>query len=192
MRPQSSVPTILAVVGLLLAQSVGAHVIGDSGGWSSGFTHPFLGADHVLAMLAVGFWAAQTGGRAQWAVPAAFIVMMGGGGLLGILGFPLPAVEAGVAASVLALGLLVALAVRLPLAAGMALAGGFALFHGHSHGTELPAMASPFAYAGGFLLATALMLASGVVAGRALGAKFLRVAGVCVAVAGAAFVTGLA
>ena len=112
------------------------------------------------------------------------------GALIAIAGIPLPSVEPGVAASVLALGLLVAFAIRLPLAAGMTLAGVFALFHGHAHGTELPAMVSPWIYAAGFLVATAVLHASGIAAARVLDAKRLRIAGACVAVAGAAFLLG--
>jgi urease accessory protein len=115
---------------------------------------------------------------------------MGGGALIAIGGIPLPSVESGVAASVLALGLLVAFAIRLPLAAGMALTGAFAIFHGHAHATELPAMVSPWIYAGGFLAATGLLHVSGIAAARALDANRLRIAGACVALAGAAFLVG--
>jgi len=191
MRLQSALATSAAVTGLLISSSAAAHHISDTGAMLAGVAHPFLGLDHVLAMLAVGLWAAQIGGRALWAVPLAFVAMMGGGGLLAIAGIALPVVEAGIAASVLVLGLFVTLAVRLPLAAGMALTGTFALFHGHSHGVELPAMASPLAYAMGFLVATGLLHLMGVVAGRALNMRRLQVAGACITIAGAALVAGL-
>lgn len=180
-----------AVLGLLISSTAAAHLGHEHGGMVAGIAHPFLGLDHVLAMLAVGMWAAQIGGRAVWAVPLAFVTMMGGGGLLAIAGVALPAVEAGIAASVLVLGLLVALAVRLPLAAGAVLTGAFALFHGHAHGSELPAMVSPVAYAAGFLLATCLLLTTGIVAGRALDLPRLKMAGACITIAGAALVAGL-
>jgi urease accessory protein len=191
MRLQSALGAGAAVLALLVAPTAAAHIINDNGGLLAGIAHPILGFDHVLAMLAVGLWAGQTGGRALWAVPLAFVTMMGGGSLLAITGVPLPGVEAGIAASVLALGLLVALAVKLPLAAGMALTGAFALFHGHSHGTELPAMVSPVAYGLGFLVATSLLHVAGVAAARLLDVRRLQIAGVCVAVAGATLIAGL-
>jgi urease accessory protein len=191
MRLQSALAAGTAVLALLVAPSATAHLINDNGGLLAGIAHPFLGVDHVLAMVAVGLWAGQTGGRALWAVPLAFVAMMGGGSLLAIFGVPLPGVEAGIAASVLALGLLVALAVKLPLAAGMALTGAFALFHGHSHGTELPAMVSPMGYALGFLVATSLLHITGVAAARLLDVRRLQIAGVCVAVAGSVLIAGL-
>jgi urease accessory protein len=191
MRLQSALATGIAVLALLVAPSATAHLVNDNGGLFAGVAHPFLGVDHVLAMVAVGLWAGQTGRRALWAVPLAFVTMMAGGSLLAISGVALPAVEAGVAASVLALGLLVALAVKLPLAAGMALTGAFALFHGHSHGAELPAMASSIGYALGFLVATSVLHMTGVAAARFLDARRLQIAGACVAVAGAALIAGL-
>ena len=191
MRTSSTSLARIAALGLLISQSAGAHILNTDDGLLAGFAHPFLGVDHVLAMVAVGLWAAQTGGRAMWAVPLTFMTTLAAGAWLGITSIPLPAVEAGIAASVLALGLLVALAVRLPLAAGMALTAAFALFHGHSHGTELPAMASPVAYAAGFLVATGMLHCSGIAAAAAFNACQLRLAGLCVAIAGALLVGGL-
>jgi len=190
MKLRSVLLACIAIAGMLVPYGAWAHALNESGGWAAGISHPFLGADHLLAMLAVGFWAAQTGGRAIWAVPLTFVSIMGGGAFIAMAGIPLQSVESGVAASVLALGLLVAFAIRLPLAAGMTLAGVFALFHGHAHGTELPAMVSPWIYAAGFVVATGLLHASGIAAARVLDAQRLRIAGACVAVAGAAFLLG--
>ena len=177
-----------AVVGLLLASGADAHVFGEhAGGIYAGTAHPFTGLDHLLATIAIGMWAAQGNVRSARAVAVSFVAAMAAGSVLALGGFALPHVEAGVAASVLVLGLFVALAVRLPLVAGVALSGAFALFHGYAHGAELPNMGSPFAYAVGFLLATALLTATGCTAGRMLNARLLRVAGLCVAAAGAAF-----
>jgi len=137
---------------------------GDHGfGWdfSGGFTHPLGGWDHLLAMIAVGLWAAQLGGRARWLVPAAFVSVMTLGAVLGHGGMSIAGTEQGIAASVLVLGLLVATAVRLPLAAGMALTGVFALFHGLAHGAEMPATAAGLEYGLGFVLATALLHTAG-------------------------------
>lgn len=191
MRSQSRSLVWIAAVGLLVSRSAGAHVLNADDGLLAGLAHPFLGIDHVLAMLAVGFWAAQTGGRALWAVPLTFMTALAAGAWLGVSGFPLPAVETGIAASVLALGLLVAFAIRLPLAAGMALTSVFALFHGHAHGTELPAMVAPLTYGAGFLLATATLHGSGLLAALALNERRLRLAGACVALAGTFIVSGL-
>lgn len=127
---------IAALPGLALA-----HVGGDAGGhheigFAAGFTHPFTGLDHLLAMVAVGIWSAMTARRA-WLAPAAFAAMLGVGALLGMGGLALPAVEPIVAASLLVLGLLVATRATLPAVAGMTLVGAFALFHGLAHGAEL-------------------------------------------------------
>ena len=130
--------------------------------FSSGFAHPLSGWDHLLAMIAVGLWAAQLGGRARWLVPAAFVSVMTLGATLGRTGIIFPGVEQGIAASVLVLGLLIATAVRLPVTAGMALVGVFAIFHGFAHGAEMPATAGGLLYGAGFIAATALLHAAGV------------------------------
>lgn len=149
-----------------VAGTAHAHVLGAPGtGFTDGFAHPFGGVDHVLAMLAVGLWAAQLGGRARWQVPLAFVGMMTLGGALGFAGVPMPSVELGIAGSLLILGALVATAIRLPVVLGAALVGFFALFHGHAHGTEMPATASAGLYALGFVLATSLLHGAGLAAG---------------------------
>lgn len=137
------VPTRIAMALVLLALPglALAHVGGDAGGhheigFAAGFTHPFTGLDHMLAMIAVGIWSAMTA-RRIWLAPASFAAMLGVGALLGMAGLALPAVEPVVAASLLVLGLLVATRVTLPAATGMALVGAFALFHGLAHGSEL-------------------------------------------------------
>jgi urease accessory protein len=133
----------------------------------AGLSHPFSGADHMLAMIAVGLWAAQIGGKARWTVPAAFASMMAVGFLMAMNGVYLPFVEPGILASVVGLGLLVALAVRIPSAASAALVGVFALFHGHAHGGELGA-ATPLSFAAGFVIATAILHAIGLGLGVAV------------------------
>ena len=175
---------MLAAAGTLLPFGADAHMLFESSGWTGGLLHPFLGADHVLAMVAVGLWAAQQGGRALWGVPLAFVSVLVAGALAAVAGFPLPAVEPGIAATVVALGLLVAGAVRVPLAGGMAVAGVFALLHGHAHGSEWIAQGSLWSYAAGFVVATALLHASGIAAGRALSARDLKLTGALVAIAG--------
>jgi urease accessory protein len=182
---------IAAVAALLLATTAQAHTFGASGGGLvQGFAHPFLGLDHLLAMLAVGLWAAQLGGRARWAVPAAFVTMMAAGGLLAVSGVVLPGVEAGIAVSVLVLGLMITIAARLPTWVGAMVVGTFALFHGHAHGMELPMQASAIASGIGMLSASALLHGAGVglawlaQRGGVVAERGLRFAGVLIAAGG--------
>jgi urease accessory protein len=178
------------ITALAFAASAEAHTFGAVGaGLSEGFFHPLGGLDHVLAMVAVGLWAAQQGGRALWRIPATFVAALVLGGGLGAAGVALPGVELGIAASVAVLGLLIALAARPSPVAGMALVGAFAVLHGQAHGMELPAAAAPGFYALGFALSTALLHVSGLAAGllpRALGRLAsplpLRLCGVAVVV----------
>lgn len=143
---------------------IGLHVLG---GADAGFAHPFSGLDHLLTMVAVGLWAASLGGKARILVPAAFVVVMAVGAALGAAGVPFPAVESAIAVSVIAVGVLVAAAVRVPLGAAMTIVAVFALFHGHAHGSEMPAMASPLAYGLGFVAATAILHGIGLMLGAA-------------------------
>lgn len=176
-----------AALALTLATPALAHPLAG-GGLVAGLAHPLLGMDHLLAMLAVGLWAAQGGRAARWALPVAFPLAMALGAVLGLAGMALPAVEAGTAASVLVLGLLVALAVRAPLAAGTALVAGFAVLHGHAHAAELPISASPVLYALGFLATTALLHLTGLALGTGLRLERLawavRACGAAIATAG--------
>lgn len=154
-------------------------------GFEDGMMHPLGGADHLLAMVAVGLWAASLGGRALWALPAAFLTAMALGGALGGFGVVLPALEMLIAASVLALGAVLAFGLSVPVTLGAALCGAFALAHGMAHGAEMPANAAGLAYGLGFLLATAGLHGAGLVAGR-FGPLALRIAGAAVALAGLA------
>jgi urease accessory protein len=153
-----------------------------------GFEHPLAGLDHILAMLAVGFWAAQLRGRALWAAPLTFIVVMTGGAALGMAGVSLPFVEQGILLSVIALGVLVAADVRLPLPATAALVGLFALAHGYAHGAEIPASASGLGYALGFIAATAMLHATGIgvclFMQRLSASQLVRLAGAAIAICG--------
>lgn len=157
-------------VPLLAAPEAFAHPTdGALGGLTTGFIHPFGGLDHLLAMAAIGLWAARLNGRARWGVPLAFLAVMALAGLAGMNGFgPLGiwGVDTGAAASVAALGLLLALGVRLPAPPAAALAGLFAVAHGLAHGTEMPLAAAPMAYAVGFVAASAALHALGFAAAR--------------------------
>jgi urease accessory protein len=161
---------ILAAAALAItATPAFAHLDpGEHGSFVAGFTHPLFGLDHVLAMVAVGLWAAMAGGRAVWAVPSAFIGSMVVGFGLALAGVELPFVEPAILASVVALGFLVALAIRLPVGVGMAVVAVFGIFHGFAHGGEM-GLATAFEYGAGFAVATALLHLAGVVLGLALG-----------------------
>ena len=154
----------------LFAAGAEAHTIGAAGaGLTDGLVHPFIGVDHLLAMLAVGVWAAQLGGRALWLLPLAFVtVMAGGAGLAQRLGLGLSLVEVMIAASVLALGCLVAGSVRVSAGVGVLTASLFALFHGYAHGLEIPEAGTPLAYAAGFVLATGCLHLIGIGLGMSL------------------------
>jgi len=160
----------------------------DFSGLTGGLIHPWLGLDHILAMAAVGFWAAQMGGRARWLVPCSFVAMMCGGAGLGLRATPVPFVEQAILASILVLGLLIAASVRLPLAASMLLVGSFALFHGLAHGSEIAKQTFAFPYFVGFVLATVMLhligFTSGFLAQRQARLLWVRGAGVGVFAAG--------
>ncbi|MCC7253173.1 HupE/UreJ family protein [Hyphomicrobium sp.] len=185
------------IIAMALATPAAAHVgAGDAHGFMHGLAPPIGGLDHVLAMVAVGLLGASLGGRAIWMVPAAFIVMMAAGGLLGMAHASLPYVELGIAASVVVLGLAVALRLTMPTVAAMALVGFFAIFHGFAHGAEMPADASAAGYAFGFMLATALLHAIGIALGLGIGRigrageNVSQVGGAALSLAGVALIGG--
>ena len=140
-----------------------AHTFGTQGaGLVAGLAHPFVGLDHLLAMIAVGIWAGQLGGRLVWQVPLTFVSVMSAAAALGSFGITLPLVEPAIACSVLILGLLIVGSVRLPAYTGLGLVALFAIFHGYAHGLELPQAASSFLYGVGFVLATSLLHGLGI------------------------------
>ena len=186
----------VALLVLLLAGAAHGHTgEGVQGGLISGFTHPLFGWDHVVAMVAVGLWGAFLGRPAIWLLPVVFPLVMAFGGALGVVGVPLPAVEAGIALSGVILGLLVAFGARAPLWVAAIIVGVFAVFHGHAHGTELPDSASPYAYALGFVVATGLLHLAGIAFGNLTncpwGTYAVRAAGAVIAAVGAAFLAGV-
>ena len=183
-----AIPVIAAGI-FVFPATASAHAIGaNAGGFLSGLAHPVFGPDHLLAMFAVGLWGAQIGGRSVWELPVAFPLIMALGGTLGIVGVPLPYTEILIAASMIVLGLAVALAWRPPSWLSIAVVGAFAIFHGHAHGVELPSSADPFAYALGFVIATGLIHLAGIGFGLALGkamdGKVSRAAGAAISLAG--------
>jgi urease accessory protein len=179
--------TVLAAI-LFAPALAQAHVASGQNGFSHGFCHPLNGLDHLLAMLAVGLWAAQIGGRSVWFVPGTFVSVMVFGGYLGMKGIELPWVEPGILASVLVLGLCIATTVRLPQFYSVLLVGFFALYHGHTHGSEMPSTVSSLEFAVGFSLATTLLHGAGIVFGlgiqRMLSTPAIRFAGGMITCAG--------
>jgi urease accessory protein len=173
-----------------------AHTGGASGGFVGGFAHPLLGTDHIVAMVAVGLWGAFLGAPAIYLLPVTFPLVMAGGGVLGILGVPLPGVEFGIALSAIILGMMVALAARPPLWVAIVLVGAFAIFHGYAHGGELPAGTDVTAYFAGFVIATGCLhlvgIAFGLLARWPQGRIAVRAAGGAIAVAGLMFLGRLA
>ena len=182
---------VMAAATPALAHTYGVH----GAGFGAGFVHPLGGLDHILAMVAVGIWAAQIGGRAMWLLPAAFVAAMLGGGLVGMTGVSLPMIEFGIVASVVLLGGLIALQSRLPLPVTMLLVALFALFHGHAHGLEAPTAAAPVLYASGFALATALLHGAGIglalIASGLSSVRVVRLAGGAIAAGGLALAAGI-
>jgi urease accessory protein len=160
----------LAALAASVPAVASAHIgVGSTIGFAHGFAHPIGGIDHILAMVAVGTFAANLGGRALWAVPLAFMGLMLVGGGFGIVGVSLPFVEVGIALSIVVLGLAIAIRYEWPVAAAMALVGTFAVFHGHAHGTEMPVDASGLQYALGFVMATGLLHLAGIGLGFGIG-----------------------
>lgn len=177
---------------VFLASTAHAHVqSGEAGSLVTGLEHPVSGLDHVLAMIAVGLWGAQMGLPALWLLPVTFPMVMAFGGTLGLLGVSLPGIEIGIAASALLLGAAVMSEVRPPLAVAVVLVGFFAVFHGHAHGTELPAGESGLLYSIGFVVATGCLHGFGIAIGLihrwTWGRRLLRLAGAGVALAGVLF-----
>ena len=128
---------IAAAIALVPTAAQAHSGTGHVHGFAQGFAHPLGGIDHVLAMVTVGVFAWQLGGRALWLVPATFVLVMAAGGAFGIAGVELPSVEFGIAASLVALGEIVAFKTKAPLAVAMGLVGAFAVFHGHGYSAAL-------------------------------------------------------
>ncbi len=184
-------------VALLAAGPAFAHTgPGEVGGFASGFLHPMFGPDHVVAMVAVGLWGVFLGAPAIWVLPIVFPLVMALGGVFGMIGLPLPAVETGIALSAVVLGLCVLLALKPPLPVAAVIVGAFAIFHGYAHGAEMPEAASAVSYALGFVIATGVLHLAGILFGGLArwdaGRIAVRAAGGLIALAGGAFLTGVA
>ena len=184
--------SIIVILFAFWPVSVFAHTQkGEAAGFLTGFRHPISGMDHVLAMVAVGLWGAQLGAPAVWLLPVAFPLVMAMGGMLALMGVPLPGIEYGIAASAILLGSAVMFEIRPPLVVAALMVGFFAIFHGHAHGTELPPGQSALLYSMGFVIATGCLHAVGISIGAVhrwvWGQRLLRLAGALVAVGGVFF-----
>jgi urease accessory protein len=181
---------VLLLCGMpLVAQ---AHIAGgEAGGFVGGFKHPVSGWDHILAMVAVGVWGAQMGGRAVWLLPVMFPLVMACGGFLGLIGVPIPGIETGIAVSAVVLGAMVLFECKPPMWVCLSLVSAFAIFHGHAHGAELPAGANAALYSIGFVIATGCLHGVGIALGLVhkwrAGQFFLRGAGAVICLGGCFF-----
>lgn len=192
---QMSFFLVVKVFVLLWPFAALAHVeSGRAGGFLSGFSHPVSGLDHVLAMIAVGLWGVQLGSPAIWLLPVAFPMMMAFGGMLGLMGIPLPGVEIGIAVSGVVLGALILGEAKMPLIGALFVVGFFAIFHGHAHGTELSPGQNAMLYSLGFVICTGILHAGGIGLGLVhkwdSGRLALRGAGSVVMIAGLFFLWG--
>ena len=191
-------PSLAAAMVVFTPAVAFAHTgVGDTSGFVHGFGHPISGIDHIIAMLLVGVFAWQLGGRALWRLPITFVGVMAVGGTLGIAGIEVPFVEIGIAFSVVVLGAIVAFDVKAPAITAMGVVGLFAIFHGHAHGAEIPEDAGGVAYAAGFMIATALLHLCGISAGLLMGkasehygSVVVRLAGGLASAAGVALLVG--
>ena len=167
---------------------------GVAGGLMSGFLHPIAGPDHVTAMVAVGILGAFLGRPAIWVLPVVFPLVMAFGGILGLVGVPIPYIEVGIAASSIVLGLMILFALKPPLWIAAIIVAAFAIFHGHAHGTELPNAANALAYSVGFVVSTGLLHLAGIGIGELIrwpaGQIIARAIGGLIAIAGVGFLTG--
>jgi len=186
---------LIILLSLALPGMVLAHTgEGITGGLMSGFMHPIAGLDHVTAMIAVGILGAFLGKPAIWVLPVVFPLVMAFGGVLGLVGVPIPFIEIGIAVSSIVLGLMILFAVKFPLWITAIIVAAFAIFHGHAHGTELPKAANALSYSVGFVVSTGLLHLAGIGIGELIrwpaGQIIARAIGGIIALAGVGFLTG--
>ena len=199
MRPSSLLRRGLPASFLLAltAMPASAHVMdGPLGGFGSGFGHPLAGFDHLLAMLAVGLWGAQMGGRSVWTLPATFPLIMCIGGIIGMTGvLPDQPIEYGIALSVIVLGGAIASAWKAPEWAALALISAFALMHGYPHGVLAPRASDPAAFTVGFVVSTGVIHVVGIGIGAALKpiakGRLVQALGAAISLAGVWFMVSL-
>lgn len=170
MPPNKSIRFLTFSFLMLAATQAQAHIgQGAVGGFWSGFFHPLFGLDHIVAMVGVGLWGAFLGTPAIWLLPVVFPLVMSFGGMLGIMGLPIPGgehtIEFGIALSGIVLGAAVLFGVRAPNWIAAIIVGLFAICHGYAHGAEMPGAANAFSFALGFVIATGLLHMCGIALG---------------------------
>ena len=193
------IKSIFSLLLLFFALTPLVHAHSDAstlqGGFATGFMHPILGLDHVVAMIAVGLWGVFLGKPAIWILPIIFPLVMAFGGALGVAGIEIPAIETGIALSGVVLGLAVVFAFKPPLWVAAIVVGAFAIFHGHAHGTELPNATNPLIYSIGFVIGTGLLHMVGIAFGELSrwpwGEMIVRAGGAVIAAIGGAFLAGV-
>ena len=186
----------LVAAGLsLTASSALAHTGGNVNGLAAGLMHPISGLDHIIAMVAVGLWGGVLGSEAVWVLPITFPLIMAFGGVLGVLGVPVPGIEFGIAVSGIVLGLMILLTVRVPLWVATVMVGVFAIFHGYAHGAELPRSVDPVVFAVGFVVATGFLHLMGIAIGLVVrwhwGKIAVRLVGLVISALGFGFLSGM-
>ena len=197
MRSYFSFLLIALLSSLMISEPAFAHVSeeGLKGGFISGYIHPLLGWDHVAAMVAVGIWGAFLGSRAIWVLPIVFPFIMVIGGILGMVGVPVPFIVPGIALSSIIIGLAIAFKWRAPLWIASVIVGLFAIYHGYAHGQNLPAASNPIAFALGFVLGSGTLHLIGILFSLLdrykWGIKALQLGGIIIALVGLAVLTGL-
>lgn len=187
MRQKSTAQLLSMLILLGASGAASAHSGHGASGFFTGLAHPFSGMDHLLAMLAVGLWAGQNGGRKAWLLPAFFMTMLAAGAGAALIYASLPLVEPGIAASLLALGFIIARPLRLSMPVSIGMAALFGLLHGYAHGAEMPGAIAPAAYALGFLASSAALHLAGIMLGAASRGRFARLAqslGIAIAAGG--------
>jgi len=151
----------LFLLAVLMPEIGSAHPFhGADGSFVMGFLHPFTGMDHLLAMLAVGMLAMRSSRSTSWYWPASFLVMAAVGFWWGMSLGNIPSLESMLAVSVVILGAMLANGLRGSLS-WLPMIALFGLMHGLAHGVELNATEGAMACFAGFLMATALLQASG-------------------------------
>ncbi|PZU88606.1 MAG: urease accessory protein [Shinella sp.] len=170
-----------------------AHDLGGPmGGFGSGFGHPLAGFDHFLAMLAVGLWGAQMGGRSVWTLPATFPLIMCVGGIIGMFDLlTAETIKIAIAVSLMVLGGVIAAGWRAPEWAALVIVALFAVFHGYPHGQATLRAVDPAAFTVGFVVSTGAIHILGIGVGYGLkgiwNGNLVRALGGVIAVCGVYF-----
>ena len=165
---------LLLIAGLMMTATLAiahpGHGEQVSNGFLSGFLHPMMGLDHLLAMGAVGFWSIRQNTTMKRGTPLFVVGGMIVGASLAWAGVSLAGIETGIAMSVLLVGVLIATLAKLPTAIGGTLVALFMVAHGYAHGTEMTQGSSLLLYMAGFVVATLAIT----FVGRGLGTMMLK------------------